>query len=187
MYKKIFCILTSGFCILKMIIFAKILTVMKKLLLISIISIAFLSSCGNSDDNKKASKQDATNSESTIEASLVKALDYDNFIKNVWNIEENATEFVFRSKRPCVIDFYATWCGPCKRVAPIIEKLAEEYKGKVDFYKVDIDQNKKLATVLNIKNIPTVFFMKAGMKPIRTVGAYDEEHYREVIKNMLSE
>jgi len=161
---------------------------MKKLLLISLISIAFLSSCGSSDNNKKEEKkQDVTTTESTIEKSCVKVLDYNHFIKNVWDLEANANEFVFKGERPCVIDFYATWCGPCKRVAPIIDKLAKEYDGKVDFYKVDTDQNQKLAMILQIRNIPTVFFMKAGAQPERTVGAYDEAYYRGLIEKMLSE
>lgn len=165
---------------------------MKKLLLISVISIAFLTSCGNSDKNKKEDqkqevKTEVTNSESTVEKSYVKVLNYDSFIKNIWNLEEHAAEFVFKGGRPCVIDFYATWCGPCKKVAPIIEKLAKEYNGKVDFYKVDTDENQKLAMILQIRNIPTVFFMKADMQPERTVGAYDEAYYRRIIDKMLSE
>ena len=160
---------------------------MKKTLVLSIVLSVLCFSCGNSDNNKEAKKQDATISESMADASLVKVLNYDNFIKNIWNLEENATEFAFKGNRPCVIDCFATWCGPCKKITPIIEKLAEEYKGKVDFYKVDTDQNQKLAMILQIKNIPTVFFMKAGMQPKRTVGAHDEAYYREIIEKMLSE
>lgn len=165
---------------------------MKKLLLISLISVAFLTSCGSSDNNKKDEKKqeaqtEVTNSESTAEASYVNILDYNHFIKNVWDLEANANEFVFKGERPCVIDFYATWCGPCKRVAPIFERLAKEYNGKVDFYKVDVDKDQKLAMVLQIKNIPTMFFMKAGAQPEKTVGAYDEAYYRGIIEKMLSE
>ena len=165
---------------------------MKKLLIVAIISIAFLASCGNSDKNKKEeqtqeAKTEVTNSESTDEISFVKVLDYNHFIKKVWDMETNADEFVFKGNRPCVIDFYATWCGPCKRMAPIIEKLAKEYDGRVDFYKVDTDKNQKLAMILQIRNIPTVFFMKADMQPERTVGAHDEAYYRSIIEKMLSE
>lgn len=161
---------------------------MKKLLLISLILIAFLSSCGNSDTNKKEEKkQDITASESTAETSFVKVLDYKRFNKNVWDLEESPNEFVFKGNRPCVIDFYATWCGPCKKVAPIIEKLAKEYDGKVDFYKVDTDQNQKLSMILQIRNIPTVFFMKEGWQPEKAIGAYDEAYYRGIINKMLSE
>lgn len=161
---------------------------MRKLLLASLITIAFLTSCGSSDNGKKEEKpQNVTVTESKVEESFVKVLDYKNFIKNVWDLEQNSDEFVFKGERPCVIDFFATWCGPCKRVAPIIEKLAKEYNGKVDFYKVDTDLNQKLAMILQIRNIPTVFFMKDGAQPQKTVGAQDEAYYRSIIEKMLSE
>ena len=161
---------------------------MKKLLLVSLISIAFLTSCGSSDDSKKEEKpQDVTVTESTVEKSYVKVLDYKSFLINVWDLELNPDNFVFKGEHPCVIDFFATWCGPCKRVAPIIDKLAEEYNGKVDFYKVDTDLNQKLAMILQIRNIPTVFFMKEGAQPQKTIGAQDEAYYRSIIDKMLSE
>lgn len=161
---------------------------MRKLLLVSLITIAFLTSCGSSDNGKKEEKpQNVTVTESTVEESFVKVLDYKTFIKNIWDLEQNPDEFVFKGNRPCVIDFFATWCGPCKRVAPIIEKLAKEYNGKVDFYKVDTDLNQKLAMILQIRNIPTVFFMKDGAQPQKTVGAQDEAYYRSIIEKMLSE
>ena len=161
---------------------------MRKILLVSLITIAFLTSCGSSDNGKKEEKpQNVTVTESTSEESFVKVLDYKNFVKNVWDLEQNPDEFVFKGERPCVIDFFATWCGPCKRVAPIIEKLAEEFNGKVDFYKVDTDLNQKLAMILQIRNIPTVFFMKDGAQPQKTVGAQDEAYYRSIIEKMLSE
>ena len=162
---------------------------MKKLLLISIISIAFLSSCGSCDNNKKEDKkQDVTVSESTInDKAYVKVLSYKDFIKNVWDFEMNSNEFVFKGSKPCVIDFYATWCGPCKMVAPIIEKLAKEYDGKVDFYKVDCDSEMKLASIMQVKNIPMVFFMKNEAQPEKSVGAKDEAFFRSQINKLLSE
>ena len=153
---------------------------MKKLLLISIISIAFLSSCGNSENNTKEEPKDG-------EISYVKEMSYKDFIKNVWDFEASPREFVFKGTKPCVIDFYATWCGPCKKIAPIMEKLAKEYDGKVDFYKVDTDQDQKLSMVLQIRNIPMVFFMKNGAQPEKSVGAKDEAFFRSHINKLLSE
>ena len=77
-----------------------------------------------------------------------------------------------------MIDFYATWCGPCRKVTPIMEKLAKEYNGKVIVYKVDVDAEQKLATILNIRNIPTVFFLEKGKQPSYSVGAKDEIYFR---------
>ena len=149
---------------------------------------ALLFSCGNSDNNKESKKQDATVSESTVsEKAYVKTMSYNDFIKNVWDFEANPREFAFKGNRPCVIDFYATWCGPCRNIAPIIEKLAKEYDGKIDFYKVDCDKEMKLATILQVRNIPMVFFMKDGAQPEKSVGAKDEAFFRSQINKLLSE
>lgn len=162
---------------------------MKRLLLISLISIALLSSCENSDNNKKeAAKQDSTVSESTTkEKTYVKVMSYKDFVKNVWDFETNTDEFVFKGSRPCVVDFYATWCGPCKTIAPILEKLAQEYDGKVDFYKVDTDKEQKLGMILKIQYLPTVLFAKDGVQPEKSVGAKDEAYFRSQINKMLGE
>ena len=155
---------------------------MKKLLFITLVSVALLSSCGSSDNNN------ATNSESTVnEKVFVKTISYDEFIRNVWDFEMSPNEFVFKGKKPCVIDFYATWCGPCKMIAPIMEKLAKEYDGKVDFYKVDTDKEMKLASILQVRNIPMVFFMKNDAQPEKSVGAKDEAFFRVHINKLLSE
>lgn len=161
---------------------------MKKLLVISLITIALLSSCGSSDNNKEAKKQNTTTSESVAkEKTYVKVMSYNDFIKKVWDFEANPNEFTFKGERPCVIDFYATWCGPCKMVAPILEKLAQEYDGKVDFYKVDTDKEQKLASILKIQYLPTVFFAKNGAQPDKSVGAKDEAFFREQINKLLGE
>jgi len=161
---------------------------MKKLLVISLITIAFLSSCGSYDNNKEAKKQNTTTSESVAkEKTYVKVMSYNDFIKKAWDFEANPNEFTFKGERPCVIDFYATWCGPCKMVAPILEKLAQEYDGKVDFYKVDTDKEQKLASILKIQYLPTVFFAKNGAQPDKSVGAKDEAFFREQINKLLGE
>ena len=161
---------------------------MKKLFLISLVSIAILSSCGSSDNNKEDQDQNVTTTESTVtEKTNINVMSYDDFINNVWDLETNPNEFIFKGDKPCVIDFYATWCGPCKMVAPILEKLAQEYDGKVDFYKVDCDQEMKLARSLQIESIPTIFFMKNDAQPEKTVGAKDEEYYRSQINKLLGE
>ena len=166
---------------------------MKKLLLISIVAIAFLTSCKCShkeekSDDKTEAKTEVTASESTNnEKSYVKTMTYGDFIKKVWDIELSASNFTFKGSKPCVIDFYATWCGPCKKIAPIMEKLAKEYDGKVDFYKVDTDKDQKLSVILQVRNIPTVFFMKEGTQPEKSVGAKDEEYFRTQINKLLSE
>src|SRR3712207_8630656 len=68
--------------------------------------------------------------------------------------EKHPKEWVFEGDKPAIIDFYATWCGPCKATAPILEELANDYAGKIDVYKVDVDQQQELAALFGVRSIP---------------------------------
>ncbi len=103
------------------------------------------------------------------------------FLERVFNYEDNPKEWKFRGDRPCIIDFYADWCGPCKRVAPIMDQLAEEYEGKIDIYKVDTDKQKELAQVFGIRSIPSVMYCPAEGQPYMYVGAFPKSKYQELI------
>ena len=95
--------------------------------------------------------------------------------------EAHPDEWVFAGSRPAVIDFYTTWCGPCKMMAPVVESLAEKYAGKIDFYKVDIDQESELASVFGISSIPTFLFIPVKGKPSVQMGAMQKEDFEELI------
>ena len=79
-------------------------------------------------------------------------------------------EMVIKNERPVVVDFWATWCGPCKMVAPEMEKIAAKYDGQVDVVKVDVDANPRLSQAFNIMSIPTIAFFKPGSQPQGVVG-----------------
>lgn len=158
---------------------------MKKLPVIAILAMMAFSACGGSgNDGEDKSQSDATSSESIKKNELIKELSYKDFIKDVWDFETYPDSFAFAGELPCVIDFYATWCGPCKKVAPVIENLAKEYKGKVNVYKVDVDAEQKLSTVLKIRNIPTVYFLEEGKQPSYSVGAKDEIYFRSMFDRL---
>lgn len=112
-------------------------------------------------------------------------LTYDGFLKKVWNFEKHPNQWVYEGTEPCVIDFYADWCGPCKRVAPIMEEMAQKYKGKVKIYKVNIDQQKKLAAVFRITSIPAVMFSPAKGRPMMQVGLLPHDYYSKIIDEHL--
>ena len=119
------------------------------------------------------------------EESKVKHLTYNEFLKKVWDFEKNPNTFIYKGELPAIIDFYADWCGPCRRVAPIMEKLAEEYDGKLLVYKVNTDQERGLSAAFQVKSIPMVLFIPLEGQPTMQVGALPEEGYRKVVEEQL--
>ena len=87
--------------------------------------------------------------------------------------------------KPLVIDFWATWCGPCRMVAPIISKLAEKYEGKVVVGKCDVEENEDMAVEFGIRNIPTILCFKGGQIANKIVGAQSEAKLDEMIQSLL--
>jgi thioredoxin len=93
------------------------------------------------------------------------------FIKRVMDYEKNKTEWVYKGDKPAIIDFYADWCGPCKKVAPALEELASEYAGKIYIYKINIDKEPELAGLFGVRNIPTFLIVPLKGKPTMSSGA----------------
>lgn len=93
--------------------------------------------------------------------------------------------WTYKGNKPVVIDFYTTWCGPCKRLAPIMEELSEKYKGKIEFYKVDTERERELAYVFNISSIPQVLYVPTKGKPQLTKGLYPKEEIEKIIDQFL--
>ena len=125
------------------------------------------------------------NAQEQKEESKVKQLTYNEFLRKVWDFEKDPTTFKYKGKLPAIVDFYADWCGPCRRVAPIMEKLAEEYDGKLLIYKVNTQYEADLANAFQIRSIPTVLFIPMEGQPMMQVGALPEEGYRKVIEEQL--
>ena len=94
-------------------------------------------------------------------------------------------ETLKKGDKPLVIDFWATWCGPCRMIAPIIEKMAKKYEGQIVVGKCDVEENEDLATMYNIRNIPTVLFFKSGVVIDKLVGAQGEAVVDEKFQALL--
>jgi thioredoxin len=107
------------------------------------------------------------------------------FLEKVYDYEKNPKTWTFKSDKPCVIDFYADWCRPCKQVAPIMAEFAEKYKGQIIVYKVNTDQERELAQFFGIRSIPTVFFCPSTGDPQMTQGALPKETFEKVITDVL--
>ena len=125
------------------------------------------------------------NAQEKKDDSKVKFLTYKEFLKKVWDFEKDPSTFKYKGKLPAVIDFYADWCGPCRRVAPLMEKFAEDYDGRLLVYKINVDKEKELSAAFQVKSIPMVLFIPTEGMPMMQVGAMTEEGYREVIEQQL--
>lgn len=106
------------------------------------------------------------------------------FKNKVFNFEANE-EWKFEGNLPCLIDFYADWCGPCKMVAPILEELSEEYKGQVNIYKVDTEDQQELAAAFGIRSIPSILFCPKEGQPQMAMGALPKQTFRQAIDEIL--
>lgn len=107
------------------------------------------------------------------------------FLQKVSNYEQNPATWKYLGDKPCIIDFYATWCGPCKRLAPILEEISKEYKGKIYVYKIDIDKEKELAKTWGIRSVPTLFFCPMENEPQMAKGLLPKKTIIEAIETIL--
>lgn len=107
------------------------------------------------------------------------------FENRIAKIEDLANGWHFLGERPALIDFFASWCGPCQRLSPIIDELAEEYAGKVDIYKVNVDDEQELAAIFNVRSIPTLVYIPLNDEPTIVPGGMGKAQLRENIENLL--
>ncbi len=105
-----------------------------------------------------------------------------NEIKNSQQFEQQ----VLNSARPVFVDFWAEWCGPCRSVSPVVEELSGEYDGKVDFVKINVDENGELAQKYNVLSIPTLVIFKNGKIVTQKVGASTKESFKTMLDGALS-
>jgi thioredoxin 1 len=115
---------------------------------------------------------------------MVEHLTKESFLKKVFNYEQNK-EWKFEGDKPCVIDFYADWCGPCKMVAPILEDLSKDFDGKLDIFKVDTEAEQELAAAFGIRSIPSILFVPATGQPQMAMGALPKDTFVKAFKDVL--
>lgn len=152
---------------------------MKKLFLI--LSAVLFAACGTTSQASNSTE----NSDSTNMTAQTIHLTKAEFLAKVANFETEKGEFKFLGDKPAIIDFYATWCGPCKTIAPILEDLAKEYAGKIVIYKVDTDKEQELAQAFGIRSIPSLLFIPMSGQPQMVQGALPKAELKRTIKEVL--
>lgn len=121
----------------------------------------------------------------SAKAQKVQHLTKETFKQKIWDYESNPQSFVYKGDKPAIVDFYADWCRPCKIIAPILDEIQEENKGKLQVYKVDTEAQKELAAFFQIQSIPAVLFIPVGDQPQMALGARSKEEFQSIVKQVL--
>lgn len=126
----------------------------------------------------------ATSSFVAAQNSMVKHINQEEFRAQICDFVNSST-WQYKGKKPCVIDFYATWCGPCRTISPFLDNLSVKYKDQIDVYKIDVDKNKELAQTFGATSIPLLIFVPVNGDPQANRGALPEAELENAIKTVL--
>lgn len=160
---------------------------MKRIFFVTLLSSVFvMAACGNQPKTNIEKEKSPIAKSKTDEAkmgtiSLTKA----DFLKKVFNFEENPNEWKYLGDKPSIVDFYADWCPPCRAIAPILEELAKKYHGQIYIYKVDTDEERELASAFGIRSLPTLLFIPMNGQPQMAQGAMPKESFIKAIEEVL--
>ena len=152
-----------------------------------VLSALILAACGGASEARSAQNENQQKEQQSKTTTVMKPIHLTKaeFLKKVVDYEGNPTEWKYLGEKPAIIDFYASWCGPCKRVAPILDELAAEYGDKIDIYKIDTEQEQELAAAFGIQSIPTFLFIPKEGQPQISMGALPREEFVKQIDTFL--
>ncbi|MCZ4694305.1 thioredoxin [Ancylomarina euxinus] len=115
---------------------------------------------------------------------MVEHLTLASFKEKVFDFENNK-DWKFEGNKPCLIDFYADWCGPCKMVAPILEDLKKEYGDKLEIYKINTEEERELSSIFGVQSIPSLLFVPQEGQPQMAQGALSKESFKQAFQDVL--
>jgi thioredoxin 1 len=115
---------------------------------------------------------------------MAEHLTKDTFVSKVFDFEK-ATEWKFNGTVPAIIDFWAEWCGPCKMISPVLDELSKEFEGKLNVYKVNVDEETDVASAFGIQSIPSLLFIPMGERPQMAAGAMPKTALKKLVKDVL--
>ena len=107
------------------------------------------------------------------------------FLKKVYDYEKNPQSWKYEGDKPAIVDFFATWCGPCKALSPILEEIGAEYGDKLNIYKVDVDKEEELSRVFGIRSVPTLLFIPLKGEPSMNSGVLSKLQLKQIIEEHL--
>jgi thioredoxin len=158
---------------------------MKRVLNLSLFFVVIaMVSCGSSI-GKKSDR--STTAPSELSSGKPIHLDKPMFIAKVFDFEKSPDKWIFKGDKPCLIDFYADWCGPCKMIAPFMEDFASTYKDQINVYKINVDEQRELSTYFGIQSIPAILFCPMKGQPQMVTGALPKDEFVKRIETILLE
>lgn len=119
-----------------------------------------------------------------VKAQSVKNISTKEFKEQIWNFD-NDKEWKFKGDKPIIIDLFATWCPPCKKLSPILEEIQKQYGDKIQIYKVDVDKEPQIAQLFNATSIPLMVFVPQNGKPFTVAGLRPQEQLEQIITDRL--
>ncbi len=155
-----------------------------KILFIALLGVVAIA-CNNPKEKSINEIKDQNNSSKETKKMGTIHLTRAEFLKKVANFEQNPQKWEYLGDKPCIVDFYADWCGPCKMIAPILEELAKEYDGQIYIYKVNTEEEQQLSTEFGIRSIPTILFCPIGEEPQMAQGALAKDALKKAIEEVL--
>lgn len=154
---------------------------MKKLIF-AVMALVSIASCSFAQNSENETKKETTNKKENNMKTI--HLTKEEFLTKVFNYE-TSTEWKYLGDKPALIDFYASWCGPCKALAPVLEELAAEYGDEIYIYKINTEEEQELAAAFNIRSIPTLLFIPMEGQPQMAMGAMPKNSLKEAIDKVM--